>query len=194
MSDILSLIKNNGAVRKYTLKKISQKVLSKIIDSGRWALSIHGFQPWKIVVVTNKEVIKKIFNILKKKHKIMGIGSRILLRVTADAIIGANAIIIVLNTNAFVNMAIKFGKSQVKLAKLSEIEAIGASIQNMLLTANSLNVGGCWTVAPLFFEKEIKMITGEEGSIMAILCLGYPAEKRDRSPRKPFNETVRYIR
>jgi nitroreductase len=194
MPVVLDLIKKNGVVRKYSKKKISKSKLFKIIEAGRWSLSIHGFQPWRFVVVTNKDVIDQICRILSKRCNKLSIGLRIFLRATIASIVSANVIIIVNKSDNFLKMASKFGGSYTKLAKLSEAEAIGASIQNIILVAKSLGIGCCWTVTPVLFEKEIKGILKEEKSLMAILSLGYPAAVGKRSHRKPLEESVRYIR
>ncbi len=64
----------------------------------------------------------------------------------------------------------------------------------MILVAESLGVGSCWLDTPLFCEKEINKLLGiKDEKLIAILTLGYPAEKGRRSKRKSLSETVRFI-
>jgi len=67
--DILELIKRRRSIRKYRKRNISNKKLRKIIEAGRWAPSIHGFQPWKFLVIRESSLIEKISKILINKSK-----------------------------------------------------------------------------------------------------------------------------
>ncbi len=62
--DILRLIKERYTVRKYLNKKIPKRKIDKIIEAGIWASSVHGFQPWRFIVITNDLFIKKISDII----------------------------------------------------------------------------------------------------------------------------------
>ncbi|MBU0503877.1 MAG: nitroreductase family protein [Candidatus Omnitrophota bacterium] len=192
--DILKLIKERRTIRKYKKKAIPQKIIQKIVESGIWASSIHGFQPWRIAVITNKSKIKEIASILRNKSKSIGTGPNILMSSTAETIYNSPTIIAVYNTKVFVNFAKKFRAEYVKIAQLSEIEAISGAIQNIVLTAESFGIGSCWTVLPVFCEKEINKILNLNNSLLTILTVGYPAEEGKRSLRKPINEKVKYLK
>ncbi len=191
--DILKLIKERRTIRKYSHKPIPKKVIDKIIETGIWAPSIHGFQPWTFVVITNKAKIQNIANILTQKSKIIGTGPNVLMSSTADTISNAPTIIAIYNTKTFSNLAKRFSKRYVKIAKSSEVQAIGAVIQNILLTASVYKIGGCWTIIPLFCEKEINKILNTNTELMAIITLGYPIEKGKRASRKQLSKIVKYI-
>jgi nitroreductase len=202
--DILNLIKNRRTIRKYKDIPISKDIIEKIIEAGRWASSIHGFQPWRFVVITNHLLIKKISGILSKKSKVTCSGVDKVLSLTASTIANAPAIILIYNQNIFKDISYKFLKikntenskietiSGVRIAEVSEIEAISGAIQNMILVAESLGIGSCWNTIPLFCEKEINELLGNNEQLIAVLTLGYPAEKGRRSPRKSIDKIVQY--
>lgn len=192
--DILKLIKERRTIRRYQDKPIPQRILNKIIDAGRWGPSLHSFQPWKFMIINNKKIIGNISSVLKKKNKKMYTGYNMIMNSTASTIKNAQVLIIVFNTNIVTKKMGYLGKIYVKCARLSEIEAISAAIQNIMLTAQSCKVGICWTVFPIFCEKYLKKLLGEEGDLIAILTLGIPAEKgRQPSRRSPIIETIKYI-
>jgi nitroreductase len=191
---VLKIIKGRKAIRKYKDKPIPEKIIKKIIEAGRWGPSIHGIQPWKFVVIKNKEMIKKITDRLIKKSKKIGAGANILLHFSADVIRNAPILIAIYNTKTFMRLAKRYRKSYIKFAKIAEISAISATIQNMILTAENLGLGSCWFTTPLFCEKEINNLLNEDNELIAILTLGYPQEKGRRSKRKPIEETVRWVK
>ena len=192
--DVLKLIKEKKAIRKYSNELVPQKIIDKIIEAGIWSSAIHGFQPWKFVVVSNKETIKMISDILLKKSRRIGTGANVLLHSTADTISGSSVVIAVYNTKEFTTFANKFRKSYLRVTKMAETEAIGAVIQNMLLVADNLKVGGCWLITSSFCDKEINTLLNMKDVLMAIVTLGYPAEEGRRSPRKSVSDKVRYIK
>ncbi|RLB87522.1 MAG: hypothetical protein DRH10_09020 [Deltaproteobacteria bacterium] len=193
--DLLKLIKNRRTIRKYQNKPIPIKIINKIIEAGRWSSSIHGFQPWRFLVIRNDNLIEKISKVLIKKSKRIGAGTNILLSSSAETIGKAKVIVVVFDTKEFVDLANRFRKSYVKVARITGLSAISASIQNMILVAESLEIGSCWLDMPLFCEKQINKLLGvKDEQLVAILTLGYPAEEGKRSERKPIEETVRYIR
>ena len=67
--DILHLIKNSGASRKFKKRKIPTKLIRKVVEAGRWGLSVLGIQPWKIVCITRKAIIEKIANMVDIKSR-----------------------------------------------------------------------------------------------------------------------------
>ncbi len=195
--DILELIKKRTTIRKYKNKKISNRIIKKILEAGIWSSSIHGFQPWEFIVISKRSTIRKISNsILKKSHPIEGRIDKIL-NLTSETIANAPTLILIYNQNLFKNVSnriFKIKQSYINIAELTEVEAISAAIQNMILLAHSLGVGCCWNSTPLFCEKEINSFIKNNNRLVAILSLGYPNEKGRRTPRKDINEKVKFLK
>lgn len=195
--DIFKLIKNRCTVRKYKDLPIPREIIDKIIEAGRWGPSVHGFQPWRFAVVTNASLIKKISStLLEKAEELKSVINRFLSS-TAATIDNAPLIILVYNQNIFKEISYKFyykigDKKYLKISELSEIQAISAAIQNMILVADSLGIGSCWNTIPLFCEREINKIVGNKEQLVAILTMGYSAEKGKRSQRKAVEKMVQY--
>ncbi|MBU1998067.1 MAG: nitroreductase family protein [Candidatus Omnitrophota bacterium] len=192
--DILKLIKKRCTTRIYLNKKIPHKIINKIIEAGVWGPSIHGFQPWKFIIVQNRKIINRFSKTILSKTQITETYANTLMTITARTIKNAGTIIAIYNSRNFTNFAHQFKKrNYTKISELSEVEAISAAIQNMLLTAETLRVGSCWTIVPLFYEQEINRILDTKDRLLAIVTLGFPAEKGRRTKRKPNNIVTKYI-
>jgi len=177
MKYLLDLIKNHAALRIYSKRTISDGKIKKIIEAGIWSSSIHGFQPWEFVALA-KYVLRA--------SESVGRGANFLLKSTAKTIENAPLIILIFNNQKFSTFSRKYfimDKKYFNIADVSEKEAIGAAIQNMLLMADTLGVGNCWTITPLFCEDEIKRLVNNNNQLLAILTFGYAKDSIKRSRR-----------
>jgi nitroreductase len=70
------------------------------------------------------------------------------------------------------------------------LQDTSAAVENILLAATALGLGGCWMGA--FHEDEVKQVINAPGEMrpVALIAVGYPNESpRDRS-RRPASEVV----
>jgi len=58
--DALTCIKTRRSIRQYKDKPIGNDILKEIIDAARLAPTARNTQPWHFIVVTEKEMLKKI--------------------------------------------------------------------------------------------------------------------------------------
>lgn len=85
----------------------------------------------------------------------------------------------------------KFLSFEEHIAEICDIQAICASIKNMLLTANNLGLGSLWIGDIFFVYPELKYWLNKKGEIIAyIALLGYADEKPVVRPRKDFDKIV----
>lgn len=75
--------------------------------------------------------------------------------------------------------------------RTKDLLAIGASVQNMLLSAYSLGIGTCWLGEILNKKEEVNSLLGISGELelVAVIALGYPAESPE-SRRRETEELV----
>lgn len=162
--EAFELIKTRRSIRKFTDETVPDKLINKIIEAGTWAPSGMNNQPWKFAVVRNED--------LKNKLSRLTHYSKIILR--------SNVLIAV-----FLDNSLSYDRTKDTLA-------IGACIQNMLLLIHSMGLGAVWLGEILKNKDRVREIV--EGSqdleLMAVIALGYPAEKGGKVSRKGLNETV----
>lgn len=194
--NVLNLIKKRNTIRKYQKITLPKEVIDKIVQAGWWASSIHGFQPWRFVIVSDKEIIKKISNIFRDKASLIRGKMDKLMDFSATTIRQAPLIVLAYNSKEFVAISERFFKIKkryVGISKLTEVEAVSAAIQNMIIVAASNGLGSCWITTALFCEEEINRLLSREDQLLAIITFGYPFEKTRRTPRKKISKIVQYI-
>ncbi len=58
--DTFKAIQDRHSTRNFKSTPVPKDILEKIVDAGRLATTARNVQPWEFVVVTNKEILKKI--------------------------------------------------------------------------------------------------------------------------------------
>ncbi len=170
MEEILGLIKTRRSIRKFTGQEIEKEKVEKILEAGRWAPSGKNNQPWKFYLAKEKSELSELAEL------------------TVDAEIIKNAKLCIC---VFLDKDLMYDRTK-------DCQAIGACIQNMLLTAHSLGLGACWLGEILKNKEKVNQILnlperpaspagGHE--LMAVVAFGYPAEK-PKSTRKPLKDLV----
>jgi nitroreductase len=191
---IMELIKQRRTIRKYQTRKIPQKILCEILQAARFAPSTHNSQPWRFIILTNKRQKQALLLKLNKNLNRFFTSVKILLRKSLEIMETAPCIIFVYNAGTFSKKINFLGKPYSSIAKMSEIQSISASIQNMHLAASSLGIGFAWLVFPLLLEKEINEIIKTDDKLVTLLVLGYPAEKPKATTRKQLKEIAKFLK
>lgn len=180
MSKVLDVIKNRRSTRSYKEEQVSEEEIMALLEAGALAPSGLNMQPWHFTVVQNKELIEKINDRSKYAAKdVENEKMRNLANNPAFNIFhGAPTIIVV----------------SYKENTISSVEGISAASENILLQAESMGPGTCWSgfVTGIFkdLEKEvsIKDLDIPKGYTPShALAIGYPKVKVVNGPKRKEN-------
>ena len=168
---VLEAIKERKSIRAYDGKKVSDKDIERLLEAARWAPSAGNIQPWAFVIVKDMEIKQKL----------------------SDAAL--NQTLIKKASVAFVVCA-DLDRSRsgygIRGTELYSIQDTAAATENILLAAQELGLATCWIGA--FHDREVAEAIKAPKHIkpVAIVPVGYPAE-RPLAPRKrAVNEIVHY--
>jgi len=161
---MLEEIKTRRSIRRFTEKKIEDKTIELIIEMGTWAPSGLNNQPWKFVVIRDQKIRDEISTQTKYSRIIQG---------------------------APVCIAVFLDNSQ-SYDRVKDIQAIGACIQNMLLTIHDLDLGGVWLGEILKNRESVENIlkVPESCELMAVVALGHTEEKKGTGTRRSLDEVI----
>jgi len=184
MNEILKVIKNRRSIRSYLPTQIKQKDLDLIIEAGIYAPSAHNDQPWHFTVIQNTEIIQYISD--KAKELLLESETEWMKKLVSNPNIN-------LAYNAPTLIIVSGNKSA-----LAPKTDCSAAIQNMLLAAESLNIGSVWLGVVSFFfklENEVKKLGIPEGYEPYYgVALGYKSiTKEIIAPKRNLN-VVNYIK
>jgi 5,6-dimethylbenzimidazole synthase len=152
-------------------KKIKKKYINQILHSALKAPSVGFSQPWKFVIIKDDKTKDKIYNNFTKEYE------------KSKAHFKNRPIYESLKLEGIketpINIAVYYKKSNTKILgqtsqkKMGEYSVVCA-IQNMWLTARSLNIGLGWV--SILKPKKINKILNvpKDYVLVGYLCVGYP--------------------
>lgn len=178
--DVFEAIRTRRSIRAYEQRPVEEEKLRKVLEAARLAPSAGNRQPWYFIVVTDPRV-KESLRLAKEKMRPSpprGPPRRGPLDSAPVLIVGC-----ALPRESFPGT--EFWKIDVSIA-----------LQNLVLAAWEQGLGTCW-IGVFHEEEEVKKVLGlpEDARVVAIVALGYPAEKKEPvMERKPLEEIVAYNR
>lgn len=185
MNEVINAIKTRRSVRIYREEQIKEDELQMILEAGLWAPSGHNAQPWHITVIQDRKLLEHMSHVATQD-----MAQSDLQWVARMGRSGRN-----LFYNAPTVLIVSGKKEEDTM--LSSVVDCSAAIQNILLAAESLNIGSCWIGLIRFFfahEMEVEKLQLPAGyKPLYAVCLGYKARANGRGPERK-NGTVSYIR
>lgn len=192
----MTTINDRRSIRKFLDKEIPLELIKEILEAGRMAPSAKNRQPWKYIVFGNKQKQELLdcmeLGIKREEHtksllpkSASGIpDAKNTLRIMREAPI----IILVLNTN---------GKSPFltidpdeRITEICDTLSIGASIENILLRAEELELGTLWIANTCFAYGELVEYLCTDKQLVGAIAVGYANENPHPRPRKALEEIV----
>lgn len=65
MRDILDVITSRSSIRRYMQEPVPDAMIDKILEAARWAPTGENHQPWRLIVVRDREVKKRISHLAR---------------------------------------------------------------------------------------------------------------------------------
>jgi len=172
MNDTIRTILNRRTERSFSEKRVDDTDLTKILDCARWAPSGSNQQPWHFVVIRDKHLINDISEVIKNEFNelLQAFPNKKYCRNIAgyerylSFIKQAPVLIAVLGKpyQSYFQQLVEKTPYEFKPQDINDVYpaslSIGASIQNMLLAAESLGYSSCWMTGPLMFQKKLERL------------------------------------
>ncbi|MDF2986700.1 MAG: nitroreductase [Eubacterium sp.] len=184
MKDVLEVIKSRRSVRKYKPEQISNESLDKIIEAGIYAPTAHNQQPWHFTVIQNPELLDRINTYVREAMLKSGeewvnkMASKPNFKVTYDA----------------PTLVVVSGKKDAIAWRAD----CAAAIQNMLIAAESMEIGSVWLGLMRFFfenkEEMAEMNIPEGYEPYYGISFGYRAYEKALPGPKRNVDVVNYIK
>jgi nitroreductase len=182
MNPVLEAIKKRRSVRSYKSKPIPKDVINTIIQAGNEAPSSMNSQPWRFVVVEDKETKNKLVRTaLPNAKKILEMIKEVnpekyeMIMKRYDELedpvyYSAPAIVFVIGSGRYAD------------------HSCPLACENMMLAAYSLGLGSCWVGfgAMVTNDEEIRNILElkEDEKIFGPILLGYPKSYPEHPPKR----------
>ncbi len=186
MNETLNNIKNRRSIRSFKSEQINDSELQMILDAAVEAPSAMNQQKWHFTVIQNKNLLEWMVKTIKEK--IVNSDSEFLRKRAADK-----------EFNPFYKAPTLIIISGEEKNKWTHLDC-GLAVQNIVLAAQSLNIGSCILGATRFlfesnktaeYKKELGIPEGY--SHICSISLGYLAGDAP-SPTPRNKDVVNYIK
>lgn len=191
----IEAIFNRRSIRKFLDMPVPQNLIERIIQAGTMAPSAKNRQPWRFVVVENEkqDMLQAMNNGIEREKNEAGLlpGSKKFIsgaEYTARIMEQAPVTIFVLNP--LEEALFHYDTMEENFYHLSNIQSIGAAIENMLLTACDLGLGSLWICDIDFAYHELLKWLGTNEQLIAAIAFGYADENPDQRPRKKISSLI----
>jgi nitroreductase len=186
---VLDNIYQRRSVRNFTDKEIPDEIIKELIRAGTYAPTAVNIQPWRFVVVKNRQLIaeyderaKKDFIAMHKDTNIPELKGylRNMSKPEMHLFYGAPVLILLFTSPDVV----------------SEYDCALAE-ENMMLAAQSFGIGSCWIGLAIGlgndaeFLKEVGVPEGHK--LIAPLIFGYPAKGSLKAPARNADVILKWI-
>ncbi len=197
--NLLNLIKNRRSVRRYRKTKPDLSEIDRIINCAIYAPSAHNAQPWRFFIIKDEkkktELIKQMavrFRWGMEKDNVPQETIRRKIQRSISLFSDAPVVIIAAIDMTGMDRYPDSARQQAEMTMATQ--SLAAAIQNLLLAAKAIGLGGCWYCAPLFCPEVVKTVLSLPDCHIpqALITLGYPAENPPTPPRFQLNE-IRFI-
>ena len=162
--DVLEAIRTRRSIRKYKDQDVADDLIDQILTAGTWAPSGMDNQPWRFAVIRDKKLKSDIAKLAEQTKMLEN--APVIIPVFFDHNAGYD------NTK--------------------DIQTMGACLQNMLLAIHGLGLGGLWLGEIRKNMDKVRVLCGapEKYELMAVIVLGYSAQKATKGKRKGLDDVV----
>lgn len=172
-NSVITNIKTRRSIRDFLNKPVPEEVIRKIIDTGRYAPSGFNLQPWRFVVIENKEMLERLSDFAKPVLLEKLAGRTDALAVSYMERLEDRSYNIFYNAPALV---LVLGKKNNPLSDYDCTLCGG----NIIHAAHSLGIGSCWIgnagVIQQSEELMAELKIPVNYKVVVPIVLGYPRE------------------
>jgi nitroreductase len=163
-SAVLTAIHERRSIRQFTEAPVSRDLIMTAVEAASWAPSGLNNQPWRFAVIWDKPL--------------------------QEALAGLTRYASIL-TSASVLIAVFLDK-EASYDYTKDCQAVGACLQNLLLSLHSMDLGAVWIGEILKNKERFREILKlpERLELMAVVAAGHPARRDQKSHRRPLEELI----
>lgn len=198
--EFLELISARRSIRKFADRQPDRATIARLVDAACCAPSNHNRQGWKFVVFEDREEIAALSarirdEMAKRLQQTRRIGEEHAKEVLhfSGAFDQAPVLILAMHKRSPAVGRSLLAEAASPLAS-GEALSTAMAVQNLLLAAHALGLGGCVMTAPLLATDAWRSLPelppGFEPT--CLVALGYPAEIPAAPPRKALEHVLEF--
>jgi nitroreductase len=171
---VFDLIKRRRSIGKMTSERPSREQIEHLLEAATHAPNHHKVQPWKFIVLAGnaREELGTVMalSLAGRLEETSSDKAQAILNKERNKPLRSPVVIVVAAESPH----------QPNVMEIENIEATAAAVQNMLLTAEEMEIACMWRTGDAAYDPHVKQWLGLESGehIIAFLYVGYPAIPR----------------
>ena len=171
---VFDLIKRRRSIGKMTSERPSREQIEHLLEAATHAPNHHKVQPWKFIVLAGnaREELGTVMalSLAGRLEETSSDKTQAILNKERNKPLRSPVVIVVAAESPH----------QPNVMEIENIEATAAAVQNMLLTAEEMELACMWRTGDAAYDTHVKQWLGLESGehIIAFLYVGYPAIPR----------------
>lgn len=163
-SPVMKAIFERRSIRSFADAPVSRDSVMAALKAACWAPSGLNNQPWRFAIIWEKESKQALASLTRY-----------------SATLKSAAVLIV----AFLDKEASYDYTK-------DCQAVGACLQNLLLSLHSLGLGAVWIGEILKNRDRVMEVLKlpERLELMAVVAVGHPAHRNQKSHRRPIEELI----
>ncbi len=163
-SPILKAIHERRSVRQYKDMPVSRDLIMTALEAASWAPSGLNNQPWRFAVIWDKPTQEALAALTRY-----------------SSILQSAAVLIAV-----------FLDKEASYDYTKDCQAVGACLQNLLLSLHAMDLGAVWIGEILKNKDRVRetLQLPERLELMAVVAVGPPAHRNQKSNRRSLEELI----
>lgn len=196
------IVEKRSSVRSFRDESVPPDHLREMIRIAAMAPSVNNFQPWKFMVITSRDLLRKMANIVSDKIQSLptneslaaeNIKSQVEFFATFFRDAPALIVLLMEEYETVLEKGVRMTHEEINRERnFPDLQSAGACIENLLLAAVDMGYGACWLSAPLMAANELAQLLEVEKPyrIIAFTAVGKPAHNPLPKSRKELDELI----
>ncbi len=163
-SQVLAAIQERRSIRHFLDAPVDRKLIMQALHAASWAPSGLNNQPWRFALIWEDDLKQKLAGLTRYSSTLQGAAVLVLVFLDRES----------------------------SYDYVKDCQAIGACIQNLLLTVHAQELGAVWIGEILKNKEKILKMMGlpDRLELMAVVAVGHPAHRNQSSHRRPLEELI----
>jgi nitroreductase len=203
--ELKAAIEARTSVRVFSDEKVSMDDVKEMVRLAGLAPSVNNFQPWRYIAILNRDLLKRMADIVSEKIASLPSSKSIAAQNVKNQVTWFSTffkeapVVLVLITKPYktiLESGVALTHDEINtLRNYPDIQSAGASIQNILLTAVDMGYGACWLSGAMFARKEIEQMLNIKSpeKMLAFVVIGKPRAENKPKAKPNLSDSMEII-
>ena len=191
-------LRSRRSIRRFTLDKVPDASIDRILTTATYAPSAHNRQPWRFCVLNAAEAKSRLADamaedfrkeLLRDKLPLAEVTTRI--EQSRSRIVSSPLVIVMCMDMS--EMDVYPDARRTEAERMMAIQSTAAAGLQLLLAAHAEGLAGVWTCGPLFAPRAVRDALHLDASWepQAMFFIGHPDQQPREKALKPLEAVVR---